>query len=149
MEAIIIPDYTIDEVERVAQQVTDYAKDFPIWVFKGPMGAGKTTLIKAIAKTFDVIDNVSSPTFGLVNEYENQKGEIFYHFDFYRINEEEEVLDIGIDEYFYSGNYCWLEWAEKIPHYLPEDFVIISIHVHDSGKRSIQLDRVIKGQKNG
>nr|WP_262912291.1 tRNA (adenosine(37)-N6)-threonylcarbamoyltransferase complex ATPase subunit type 1 TsaE [Mongoliitalea daihaiensis] len=141
--------YELSALEEVARQVKLYAEDMPVWVFKGPMGAGKTTLIKAIARLFGVLDNVSSPTFGLVNEYGNEEGAVFYHFDFYRINEEEEVLDIGIDEYFYSGNYCWLEWAEKIPHYLPEDFVLIELSVDSAGKREIHLNRVIKGQKHG
>jgi tRNA threonylcarbamoyladenosine biosynthesis protein TsaE len=145
----IFNQYGIGDLPAIAQQIQTYAQDLKIWVFQGPMGAGKTTLIKAIAELFDVLDNVSSPTFGLVNEYMNQKGDLFYHFDFYRINEEEEVLDIGIDEYFYSGNYCWLEWAEKIPHYLPEDFVLVRIHVDSMGQRVIELNRVIKGQKDG
>lgn len=141
--------YGLEDLPAIAQQIQEFARDMKIWVFQGPMGAGKTTLIKAVAQQFGVLDNVSSPTFGLVNEYINQKQELFYHFDFYRINEEEEVLDIGIDEYFYSGNYCWLEWAEKIPHYLPEDFVLIRIQVDANIGRVIELNRVIKGQKNG
>lgn len=141
--------YGLEDLPAIAQQIQEFAQDMKIWVFQGPMGAGKTTLIKAVAQQFGVLDNVSSPTFGLVNEYINQKQELFYHFDFYRINEEEEVLDIGIDEYFYSGNYCWLEWAEKIPHYLPEDFVLIRIQVDANIGRVIELNRVIKGQKNG
>ncbi|MGY6522299.1 MAG: tRNA (adenosine(37)-N6)-threonylcarbamoyltransferase complex ATPase subunit type 1 TsaE [Mongoliitalea sp.] len=149
MESNTIDNYALSDIHKVAQQIKTFAQDMPIWVFKGAMGAGKTTLVKAIAEAFGVEDQVSSPTFGLVNEYRNNKGQTFYHFDFYRINEEEEVLDIGIDEYFYSGNYCWLEWAEKIPHYLPEDFVLIALAVDESGKRKIQMNRVIKGQKHG
>jgi tRNA threonylcarbamoyladenosine biosynthesis protein TsaE len=125
----------LDQIGQVAQEVIDFCKEYKIWVFKGQMGAGKTTLIKSISRLFGIQDMVSSPTFSIVNEYHNASGEIFYHFDFYRIEDPEEVLEIGIEEYFYSQNYCWIEWAEKIPDYIPPDFMLIEIAVGEDGIR--------------
>jgi tRNA threonylcarbamoyladenosine biosynthesis protein TsaE len=132
----------LNELQSAARQLIEYASDQKIWVFKGNMGAGKTTFIKAIAKEFDIIDNVSSPTFSLVNEYQNNQNEVFFHFDFYRIESSEEVLEIGIDEYFYSGNYCWIEWAEKIPEFIPNHFVLIEMNVNDDQSREIGIRHV-------
>lgn len=103
------------------------------------MGAGKTTLIKEICKQLGVEDNISSPTFSLVNEYETKNGELAYHFDFYRITDEEEALDIGIEDYFYSGNWCFIEWPENVENLLPLDAVEIHITILEDGKRNIQL----------
>src|SRR5690606_5629729 len=114
--------YQLHEIDKAAKVIIEASEDQKVWVFLGDMGAGKTTLIKALSKAFSITDQVSSPTFGIVNHYENPTGEIFYHFDFYRMDDPTEALDIGIEEYFYSGNYCWLEWAEKIEAYLPENF---------------------------
>lgn len=131
-----------EQLPEVAREVIEYCKETPVWVFKGSMGAGKTTLIKAIAKAFGIGDVVSSPSFSIVNEYDNEAGEVFYHFDFYRVEEQEEVLEIGVDEYFYSGRYCWIEWAEKIPDYLPEEFYLVSIEVDDQGKRELTIKKI-------
>ncbi|REG81680.1 tRNA (adenosine(37)-N6)-threonylcarbamoyltransferase complex ATPase subunit type 1 TsaE [Algoriphagus antarcticus] len=134
--------YELDEVEKAAQAVIEAAANEKVWVFQGDMGAGKTTLIKAVSRAFSVTDQVSSPTFGIVNHYENQSGEIFYHFDFYRIDDPTEALDIGIEEYFYSGNYCWLEWAEKIAAFLPEKFFLIRITNDSVTKRILTLQHI-------
>lgn len=109
------------------------------------MGAGKTTLIKAIGKEFEIVDQISSPSFSIVNEYINKSGDLFYHFDFFRIEYPSEVLDIGIDDYFYSGQYCWIEWAEKIPQYLPKDFIIVKIEVEEGGGRIITVNQIDNG----
>ncbi len=106
------------------------------------MGAGKTTLIKAIAAHFGIHDTVSSPSFSIVNEYQGEQGEVFYHFDFYRIKEQEEAIEIGVDEYFYSGKYCWVEWAEKIPDYLPEDFYLIDLSIEEGEKRRLEINKI-------
>lgn len=137
------------EIDNVAREVVNYCKGEKIWVFKGEMGAGKTTLIKAISRCLGIEDTVSSPTFSIVNEYRNSKKEVFYHFDFYRVEDSKEVLEIGIDEYLYSGNLCWLEWAEKITEYLPPDFALISIKVNENGSRTISLEKVVNGRRNG
>jgi len=102
-----------------------------LFAFFGEMGAGKTTFIKAICKSLGVNENISSPTFALVNEYEDREGDPVYHFDFYRIENEQEAVDIGIRDYFSSGYYCFIEWPEKILHLLPEDTVKVYITVYD------------------
>ena len=111
-----------------------------MWLFYGDMGAGKTTLIKEIGAAWGIVDTISSPTFGLVNEYRNAADEVFYHFDFYRIDDEEEVEDIGIDEYF-AQDYCWVEWPTKIRNLLPETYIRIEIRVNDDLSRTIYLSR--------
>ncbi len=117
----------LDEISNSAELILDLCSDYTVWVFKGEMGAGKTTLIKEICNLLAVVDPVSSPTFSLVNEYETKNGEIIYHFDFYRIEDPMEAVEIGVEEYFYSGNYCFVEWAEKIPGFLPDTFALIEI----------------------
>jgi len=105
-------------------------KSYPVnrqFAFFGEMGAGKTTFIKAICRSLGVNENVSSPTFAIVNEYEDKEGDPVYHFDFYRIENEQEAIDIGIREYFSSGHYCLIEWPEKILHLLPEETVKVFI----------------------
>lgn len=134
---------------QVAQEIIEVCKDEKIWVFKGQMGAGKTTLIKAIAKEMGVVDLVSSPTFSIVNEYSNEHGQQFYHFDFYRIDDAEEVLEIGVEEYFYSGAYCWIEWAERIPEYIPDTFQLISIQVDEKGWREFSISKIVNGAQHG
>lgn len=103
------------------------------------MGAGKTTLIKALSKEMNVLDQVSSPTFGIVNEYETKGGKRIFHFDFYRLDDPNEALDIGIEEYFYSGEYCWIEWAEKIAYFIPEEFLLIKIIIDSENDRTITI----------
>jgi tRNA threonylcarbamoyladenosine biosynthesis protein TsaE len=103
------------------------------------MGVGKTTLIKQLCKTLGVVGATSSPTFSLVNEYEADANQLVYHFDFYRLNKEEEALDMGIDDYLYSGNWCFIEWAEKIPNLIPETHSVISISQLPNGKRCLTL----------
>ncbi len=108
-------------------------------VLVGLMGVGKTTLIKEITKQLEVIDTVSSPTFSLINEYHTKKGSKVYHFDFYRIVKEEEVLDIGIEEYFYSNNWCLVEWPNKIKNLLPLESVNITITTNKNQQRTIEV----------
>jgi tRNA threonylcarbamoyladenosine biosynthesis protein TsaE len=134
---------------EIAKKVIDLCAKEKIWVFKGEMGAGKTTLIKSIGSCLGIRDQISSPTFSIINEYQNENSDVFYHFDFYRIEEASTVLDLGIEEYFYSGNYCWIEWAEKIAEYIPEDFMLIKIEVQEEGERLITINQIKNGAKNG
>jgi tRNA threonylcarbamoyladenosine biosynthesis protein TsaE len=143
VEEIIYED--LAQLPEVAKELIRRCGQEKIWVFKGEMGAGKTTLIKEIARQFGVRDNVSSPTFSIVNEYQNDKGETFYHFDFYRLDDPDDALEIGIDDYFYSDNYCWIEWAEKVAAYIPDNFVLIEIKSELSGKRNIQINTIRDG----
>ena len=136
-------------LSAIAQEIIETCKGEKIWVFKGQMGAGKTTLIKAIAKEMGIQDLVSSPTFSIVNEYKNEEGQKFYHFDFYRIDESEEVLEIGVEEYFYSDSYCWIEWAERIPEFIPDTFHLIVIEVDEEGRRVIGISKIVNGVQHG
>ena len=131
--------YELEEIQSAAKWLIEQAGEEKIWVFQGQMGAGKTTLIKALANELKVEDEVSSPTFGIVNEYHVPTAEKIFHFDFYRIDDPEEALEIGIEEYFYGGSFCWIEWAEKIAQFIPEDFLLIKLEILSERKRSIQL----------
>ena len=111
--------------------------DERIFAFEGKMGAGKTTLIKSFCEVLGVEDVVSSPTFSLVNVYNDQDGNNIYHFDFYRIKKLEEVFDIGYEEYFFSGDYCLIEWPEMVKPLMPDKYVLISIEVDKSENRLI------------
>jgi tRNA threonylcarbamoyladenosine biosynthesis protein TsaE len=130
--------FSIDQLEEVAQQIIT-SNPKKVILFHGEMGVGKTTLIKQLCKTLGVVGATSSPTFSLVNEYEADANQLVYHFDFYRLNKEEEALDMGIDDYLYSGNWCFIEWAEKIPNLIPETHSLITISLLADGKRSLTL----------
>ncbi|MCY1453623.1 tRNA threonylcarbamoyladenosine biosynthesis protein TsaE [compost metagenome] len=103
------------------------------------MGVGKTTLIKQLCKSLGVEDATSSPTFSLVNEYQIPNEKKVYHFDFYRIKQETEALDMGVDDYLYSGNWCFIEWSEKIANLIPEEHSTINIELLSDGKRELKL----------
>ena len=130
--------FSLDQIEEVAQQIIAHNPKKVI-LFRGEMGVGKTTLIKQLCKSLGVTGATSSPTFSLVNEYEANDHQLVYHFDFYRLNDEVEALDMGIDDYLYSGNWCFIEWAEKIPNLIPQTHSVINITLLADGKRSLQL----------
>ena len=130
--------FSIDQLNEVAQQIIANNPKKVI-LFHGEMGVGKTTLIKQLCKTLGVTGATSSPTFSLVNEYETNNNQLVYHFDFYRLNNEGEALDMGIDDYLYSSNWCFIEWAEKIPNLIPETHSVITISLLTDGKRSLTL----------
>jgi tRNA threonylcarbamoyladenosine biosynthesis protein TsaE len=130
--------FSIDQLEEVAQKIIS-ENPKKVILFHGEMGVGKTTLIKQLCKTLGVVGATSSPTFSLVNEYEADANQLVYHFDFYRLNKEEEALDMGIDDYLYSGNWCFIEWAEKIPNLIPETHSVITISQLPDGKRCLTL----------
>src|SRR3546814_906143 len=111
-----------------------------VLLFYGSMGAGKTTLISALCRQLEVVDATSSPTFSIVNEYDSAAGPL-YHFDFYRIKSEQEAFDLGYEDYFYSGSYCFVEWPEKITNLLPDDAVHIHITAAADGHRQITIGR--------
>ena len=131
--------FSLDEITNVAKQILATPSLKKVITFHAQMGAGKTTLIKELVKELGVKDNSSSPTFSLVNEYRTFEGEIVYHFDLYRLNSEEEGYDMGLDEYFYSDNWCFIEWPEKVPHLLPLDHASIVIRTLPNGKRELLL----------
>ena len=121
--------FSLTEIEKSAKDFISENKHKKVVAFYGEMGAGKTTFIKAVCRQMGVKDNTASPTFSLINEYRTSTGEKIYHFDFYRIKNEAEALDIGVEEYFYSGNYCFIEWPEKIESLLPENCLKVKISV--------------------
>jgi len=136
-----------NDLPTIALKILECIREERIFVFKGPMGAGKTTLIKAFCDVLEVVDGVTSPTFSLVNEYSRDGGGSVYHFDFYRIKKIEEVYDIGYEEYFYSNEYCFIEWPEMIRELLPESYVYVNIEVGKSEERIIQYSCLHHAQK--
>jgi tRNA threonylcarbamoyladenosine biosynthesis protein TsaE len=129
-------DFLLSEIDIVAKELLEFNQG-KIFLFYGNMGVGKTTLIKSLAKVMGVIDTVSSPTFSLVNEYRTVENNPIFHFDFYRINKEEEALDMGVEEYFDSNAYCFIEWPEKIKNLVPLDAVSVFLSELPNGKRSL------------
>ena len=134
---------TQTDLPAAAAMLLEAASEEPVILFEGPMGAGKTTLIKEFCRQMGVQENVSSPTFALVNEYETETGKLIYHFDFYRINDEREALNIGVLEYFDSGNICLIEWPSLIPNLLPEHYLLVTLQPDaNSEVRTMTLNKV-------
>ena len=131
---------SLSELPKVAEAGLGELRGRSVVLFRGPIGAGKTTLISRIAAALGAEDTVTSPTFALVNQYEGEGGRRIYHFDFYRINNVEEALDLGYEEYFYSGELCLVEWPEKIEPLLPEDAMTVTITVGEDEHRCFTID---------
>lgn len=131
---------SLSELPKVVEAVLGELRGRSVVLFRGTMGAGKTTLISRIAAALGAEDTVTSPTFALVNQYEGEGGRRIYHFDFYRINNVEEALDLGYEEYFYSGDLCLVEWPEKIEPLLPEDAMTVTITVGEDEHRCFTID---------
>ena len=126
--------------EVAATDILDKCSSARVFALDGKMGAGKTTFIKHLCETMGTKDVVNSPTFTIVNVYEIASSEEVYHFDCYRIKDIREALDMGTEEYLYSGNYCFIEWAEMIEPLLPEDTIWVKIEVEENGERSLSFD---------
>lgn len=131
----------IDDLPEAAERIAGYFGEYKVVAFYGHMGVGKTTLIREICGLLGVAENVSSPTFALINQYKAGNGNIINHFDFYRIEKPEEAFDIGCEEYFYGGGLCLIEWPEKIEGLLPENTleVIINTDPEDEDARTITI----------
>lgn len=129
---------TQDRLDDVSRELLEAGKACTVWLFFGEMGSGKTTLIKAIGKAMGVTEVMSSPTFAIVNEYDARDGSKVYHFDLYRIQSEQEVFDIGTDEYFESGERCLVEWPEKLGTRIPEKYLAVRITATGPDHRRIE-----------
>lgn len=132
---------SLENIREAAKEFIAAMDDRTVFAFRGNMGAGKTTFIKAICEELGVEDVINSPTFAIVNEYRSDEtGELIYHFDFYRINKLSEAEDIGTEDYFYSGALCFIEWPEKIEELLPGDVVDVNISENPDGTRTVTVD---------
>ncbi|MDO5523155.1 MAG: tRNA (adenosine(37)-N6)-threonylcarbamoyltransferase complex ATPase subunit type 1 TsaE [Bacteroidia bacterium] len=129
----------ISEINNVAKQFITQTKNEKVFAFYGSMGAGKTTFIKAVCEELGVRETITSPTFAIINEYKDKDERSIYHFDFYRINKLEEAFDFGYEDYFYSGNRCFIEWPELVEPLLPEHTVKVRIAETENGKRIIEI----------
>lgn len=130
----------LDTIREAAREFVANMDDRTVFAFRGSMGAGKTTFIKAICEELGVEDVINSPTFAIINEYRSTTtGELIYHFDFYRINKLSEAEDIGTEDYFYSGALCFIEWPEKIEELLPGDVVEVTITEQPDGSRIVEI----------
>lgn len=131
--------FSLEEIQQISKEVIANIQH-KIVIFNAPMGSGKTTLIKAIVKELGVLDMINSPTFSIVNEYKSElTGDKIYHFDLYRLANEEEAYDMGIDEYLYSGEWCFIEWPDKTPSIIPEQHALIQLEVLTDGRRKLVL----------
>lgn len=136
---IILKIENLKKIDVVAKSFVEKMGDKKVFAFNGKMGVGKTTFINAVCKIMGVTQIVNSPTFSIVNEYETANGNIIYHFDCYRIQKIQEALDLGAEEYLYSGNYCFIEWSENIAPILPDYLINVDITELEDGSRSIQI----------
>jgi len=130
---------SLDTINTTALQFINQIGKRTVFAFNGKMGAGKTTFIKAICEMMGVKETVNSPTFSIVNEYEAADGRIIYHFDCYRLNNIQEALDLGAEEYLYSGNLCFIEWSENIAPLLPDSIVNVDIEEDENGGRDVVI----------
>jgi tRNA threonylcarbamoyladenosine biosynthesis protein TsaE len=129
------------QLPEIASEIISFAADARIFLFYGEMGSGKTTLIKALCECLGTTETVTSPTFSIVNEYIGSGNKI-YHFDFYRLKNQTEALDMGYEEYFFSDAYCFIEWPEKIPDLLPDHYISIQIKVPGNNSREIIIEKI-------
>ncbi|MEQ8337406.1 MAG: tRNA (adenosine(37)-N6)-threonylcarbamoyltransferase complex ATPase subunit type 1 TsaE [Cyclobacteriaceae bacterium] len=131
--------HTVSDLRPVSEAIKKKTESYKIICLDGDLGAGKTTLVKDLGEALGVSDRISSPTFSLINEYEDADRKPVYHFDFYRLKDEEEALDIGIEEYLYSGNLCIIEWASMFPDLIPAKHLEININLVGERNREITL----------
>lgn len=129
---------SLEDLKGVADELINAAGNTRVWLFEGEMGSGKTTLIKVICRQLGVQDSTSSPTFSIINEYQGRDDEAIFHFDFYRLEKETEAFDMGVEEYFESGYYCFVEWPERVVSLYPLHYLKVKIAEHTPVTRTIE-----------
>ncbi len=139
VQATVFTPISLADLQNVASKLLALLGDIRICIVTGEMGSGKTSLVKAFGRALGVDDTMSSPTFSLVNEYHTSSGKKIYHFDLYRLKSEREAYDIGAEEYFYSGDYCFVEWPDKVTSLLPNTYAEVKIEVVDHVHRKIEF----------
>lgn len=132
-------EFTLENIHAVANELWHALQTYNVWAFDAAMGAGKTTFIHALCDVLEVSDTVSSPTFSIINQYQAKSGKTIYHLDLYRIRDEEEAIEAGVEDVLYSGELCLVEWPEKIPGLLPEDVIHLSIETINESARRISV----------
>ena len=131
--------FSLPDIKEAAQQFLNAAGQRKVIALHGEMGAGKTTFVHAVCDELNVTDTVSSPTFSLINEYSSGAGDTIYHLDLYRIKDEQEAIAAGVEECFYSGALCLVEWPEKAPHLFPENTLHCWLHIKGNNERMLQI----------
>ena len=132
--------FTLDDIRQVATQFLTVTAGNKVFAIQGEMGAGKTTFVHALCKVMGVKDTVSSPTFSIINQYSTSDDQTVYHMDLYRLKDENEAINAGIEDCLYSGNTCLVEWPEKIPAIFPDDTLYITITAIDTNTRKLQIN---------
>jgi tRNA threonylcarbamoyladenosine biosynthesis protein TsaE len=132
--------FTLDEIREAAKKMLDATANYSVFALHGEMGAGKTTFVHAVCEAAGVKDNISSPTFSIINQYTTQNGQIIYHIDLYRLKDEEEAIQAGVEDCLYSGNTCFVEWPEKAPDIFPVNTLHLTITAIDTNTRKLKIN---------
>ncbi len=140
-EKIVYQINSLDELAKVAELfVQEVLPKVRVFAFEAPMGTGKTTFIKAVCEALGVQDVINSPTFSIVNEYDNEKGELIYHFDCYRLNDLEDAYNLGAEDYLDSGAYCFIEWPEILLDLMPNEYALVKLSLNEDNSRRIEIE---------
>ncbi|MCW3079977.1 tRNA (adenosine(37)-N6)-threonylcarbamoyltransferase complex ATPase subunit type 1 TsaE [Segetibacter sp.] len=131
--------FTLSEIRQAAEKVFEIGKDRKVWAIHGEMGAGKTTFIHALCENLQISSAFGSPTYSIINEYKSEKVGQIYHMDWYRLKDEDEALQAGVEDCLFSGSFCMVEWSERAPALLPADCLHISVWIVDKQTRQLSL----------
>ena len=132
-------EFTLENIQLIAAELWQELQQYKVWAFDAAMGGGKTTFVHALCDKLEVKDAVSSPTFSIINQYQTKSGMTIYHLDLYRIKDEEEAIQAGVEDVLFSGELCLVEWPEKIPGLIPDDAVYIKIETVNASTRRITV----------
>ena len=132
-------EFTTNTIHLAAKEVWQQLQQYKVWAFDAPMGSGKTTFIHALCDVLEVKDAVGSPTFSIINQYQTKAGQTIYHLDLYRIKDEEEAIQAGVEDVLYSGELCLVEWPDKTPNLFPPDTIYLRLEVTGSDSRRLTI----------